>query len=92
MSDDQSKLPRSVAYMGKPNGVSYLVRKRPVVVRAWRPSVPFDVCTLDGTMHGNADDWLIMGVNGELYPCKPDIFEKTYDVVEVTITAEGTDR
>lgn len=27
-------------------------------------------------------DWVIRGVNGELYPCKPDIFEKTYEPVE----------
>ena len=27
------------------------------------------------------DDWVIRGVNGEIYPCKPDIFEKTYEAV-----------
>lgn len=37
--------------------------------------------TLEGDMRGDFNDWLIRGVNGELYPCKPDIFEKTYDVV-----------
>jgi hypothetical protein len=31
--------------------------------------------TLEGEMVGNVGDWLITGVKGELYPCKPDIFE-----------------
>ncbi len=38
--------------------------------------------TLEGVMLGVEDDWIIKGVNGEFYPCKPDIFEKTYDLVE----------
>lgn len=37
--------------------------------------------TLEGTMQSNHGDYLIKGVNGELYPCKPDIFEKTYEKV-----------
>jgi hypothetical protein len=40
-----------------------------------------DVRTLEGTMRGEADDWLIRGVKGELYPCKPDVFEATYERV-----------
>lgn len=35
--------------------------------------------TLEGTMAANPGDWIIKGVNGEFYPCKPDIFEKTYE-------------
>jgi hypothetical protein len=37
--------------------------------------------TLEGKMHVQAGDWIITGVNGEKYPCKPDIFEKTYEAV-----------
>lgn len=37
--------------------------------------------TLEGTMHASPGDWIIKGVNGEFYPCKPDIFEATYLVV-----------
>lgn len=37
--------------------------------------------TEEGTMRADNLDWIIRGVNGELYPCKPDIFEKTYDIV-----------
>lgn len=35
--------------------------------------------TLEGVMRANEGDWIIKGVNGELYPCKPDIFDKTYE-------------
>ena len=38
--------------------------------------------TLEGTMCANPGDYIIRGVNGEYYPCKPDIFEKTYEKVE----------
>lgn len=38
--------------------------------------------TLEGTMRGEWNDWLIQGVSGELYPCKPDIFVATYETVE----------
>ena len=37
--------------------------------------------TLEGEMTANHYDWIIKGVNGEYYPCKPDVFEKTYEVV-----------
>lgn len=35
--------------------------------------------TLEGDMLGGVGDWLIQGVKGELYPCKPDIFNTTYE-------------
>ena len=35
--------------------------------------------TLEGTMQASRGDYIIKGVNGEFYPCKPDIFEKTYE-------------
>lgn len=38
--------------------------------------------TLEGNMIANAGDYIIKGVNGELYPCKPDIFQKTYERYE----------
>lgn len=40
------------------------------------------VDTLEGTMVANVGDFIIRGVNGEFYPCKPDIFEKTYEVAK----------
>jgi hypothetical protein len=38
--------------------------------------------TLEGTMLGTEGDWIIKGVSGEVYPCKPDIFHQTYEPVE----------
>ena len=37
--------------------------------------------TLEGVHKVSWDDWIIQGIGGELYPCKPDIFEATYDAV-----------
>lgn len=39
------------------------------------------VDTPEGRMRGEVGDWIIKGVNGEIYPCKPDIFAKTYEAV-----------
>jgi hypothetical protein len=41
-----------------------------------------EISTLEGTMTASVNDWIIKGVNGEFYPCKPDIFEKTYERAE----------
>lgn len=38
--------------------------------------------TLEGTMYAQMGDYIIKGVKGEFYPCKPDIFEATYEEVE----------
>lgn len=38
--------------------------------------------TLEGAHHASVGDYIIQGVNGEIYPCKPDIFEKTYELAE----------
>lgn len=38
--------------------------------------------TLEGTMTANYGDYIIKGVRGEFYPCKPDIFDETYEIVE----------
>lgn len=37
--------------------------------------------TLEGDLKLTRNDWIIKGVNGEFYPCKPDIFEKTYEPI-----------
>ena len=37
--------------------------------------------TLEGKMRCNVGDWIIKGIKGEFYPCKPDIFEATYEAV-----------
>jgi len=73
-------------------------RKKPVVIEAFRWShdpipewlgsdpyedgVPLKIATLEGVMTAQPGDWIIRGVKGEIYPCKPDIFEATYEAVE----------
>ena len=44
--------------------------------------IGLQIPTLEGLMLGVQHDWIIRGVKGELYPCKPDIFEATYEPVE----------
>ena len=51
----------------------------------WHPTVPTGegwIKTLEGDMRVTPGDWIITGVKGEHYPCKPDIFEATYERVE----------
>lgn len=54
-----------------PHGMGAVTRDMPWV----------EVSTLEGVMRGDAGDWIIRGVKGELYPCKNDIFEATYERV-----------
>ena len=63
--------------------------KKPVVIEAYQTDVPLDIETLEGVMHASPGDWIITGVNGEKYPCKPDIFKKTYEPEKAW---EGTNR
>ena len=59
-------------FMEKEIRVSYENPKNPVI----------KIETLEGVMDASIGDFIIKGVNGEFYPCKPDIFEKTYEAVE----------
>lgn len=43
-----------------------------------------EIKTLEGVMTANERDYVIKGLNGEFYPCKPDIFEKSYEIIEET--------
>ena len=54
---------------------------------AWKlgkapPVFSLTIHTLEGDITAMPGDYIIKGVNGEFYPCKPDIFEKTYESVE----------
>jgi hypothetical protein len=57
-------------------------RKKPIVVEAQRTDETVVIHTLEGDMTASPGDYIITGVNGEKYPCKPDIFAKTYEPVE----------
>ena len=50
-----------------------------------------NIPTLEGTMKANKDDMIIQGVNGEFYPCKQDIFEKTYELFKQEEQQKKTD-
>lgn len=50
-------------------------------LHAWHNGTNIFIQTLEGTMRAEVKDWIIMGVNGESYPCKDDIFNKTYEAV-----------
>ncbi|MCP4540631.1 MAG: hypothetical protein GY832_26130 [Chloroflexi bacterium] len=54
--------------------------KRPIVITAYEMPEKFQVETLEGTMDGKRGDFLIVGVEGEMYPCDRAIFEKSYTV------------
>lgn len=56
-------------------------RKKPVVIEAYQTEEEIIIHTLEGDMKASVGDYVITGVNGEQYPCKPDIFEKTYELV-----------
>lgn len=55
--------------------------KKPLPVRCIQINEPFEVETLEGVFRGKAGDFLIIGVEGEMYPCEQEIFRKTYDII-----------
>lgn len=74
-----------------------LYRKKPIVIEAtqWFPGQVVDgvlihalsdqmgvIETLEGRLEVTSGDWIITGIAGEKYPCKPDIFDATYEKVE----------
>ncbi len=64
----------------KPNGVAdYFMG---IAVKEDEKGIHLEIPTLEGTLRASLGDWIIKGIKGELYPCKPDIFEQTYEKVE----------
>ena len=57
-------------------------RKNPIIVEATQTMIRKVIHTLEGDMVAEPYDWIITGIKGENYPCKPDIFEQTYQLVE----------
>ncbi len=60
----------------EPSGVSCLTGPHPIKDNYLSR---VSITTLEGVMFAEPGDWIIKGVKGEFYPCKPDIFEATYD-------------
>lgn len=63
-------------------------KKKPVIVEAHQIDTEMIIHTLEGDMRASVGDYIIKGVNGEQYPCKPDIFEKTYEPIEADTGGE----
>lgn len=80
--DDGDSLTDIASFMGDVT-ISYHFPNEPVL----------HIDTLEGIMTASKGDWIIKGVQGEFYPCKPDIFEKTYEVVnddqKVSLVIDG---
>lgn len=57
-------------------------RKKPVVVRAYVAETEQVIHTLEGDMIAQPGDYIVIGVQGEMYPCKPDIFHETYEPLD----------
>ena len=55
--------------------------KIPVMIKAYQTDEEVEIETLEGVMKANKGDWIIKGVKGELYPCKPEVFDLTYTKV-----------
>lgn len=57
-------------------------RKKPVIIEAFQTDRKMIIHTREGDMKANVGDYIITGLRGEKYPCKPDIFEKSYELVK----------
>ena len=57
-------------------------RKKPVVIEAYQTDKEMVIQTLERPLHASVGDYIITGLRGEQYPCKPDVFAKSYELVE----------
>ncbi len=57
-------------------------KKKPIPITCYQINEPFEVETMEGKLRGKKGDWLMVGINGEMYPCDQDIFKKTYDLLK----------
>lgn len=66
-----------------PKGISYRCVGAALICESTVPhsQVACIIETLEGDMRAEVGDWIIRGVKGEVYPCKPDIFAATYEAV-----------
>lgn len=74
----------AIQYDGKWDTVQQMIKTlgmEPPVTWHMRGRPYMEISTLEGVMKANVGDWIIRGIKGECYPCKPDIFECTYEKV-----------
>lgn len=56
-------------------------KRKSIIVEAYQTDKEIIIQTLEGPLKASAGDWIITGIEGEQYPCKPDIFLKIYEEV-----------
>lgn len=61
--------------------ITHRFQKKPIIVEAYRTKVELIVQTIEGPLRAAPGDWIITGIRGEQYPCKPDVFHRTYERV-----------
>lgn len=66
---------------GKTWLVEAVVKERTEPGAIWKVGDDLQVRTLEGVMTARPGDWIIRGTEGELYPCKPSVFERKYEAV-----------
>ena len=71
----------AVQFDGTDKSIEWLLPEL-IIGEVGRSCTRLHIKTLEGVMDANVGDYIIRGVNGELYPCKPDIFEQTYEAVK----------
>lgn len=57
-------------------------KKKPIIISAYQTDKELIIDTLEGQLKASIGDYIITGIDGEQYPCKPEIFNKTYELVE----------
>lgn len=79
----------AIRFDGTPEGANAVFATFDIPRAKFLPSFPdltkgiLLIPTLEGDHTASAGDWIIKGVKGEFYPCKPAIFEATYEAVDV---------
>lgn len=64
-----------------PEIYNWISPHQPISLRNLNGEKTIVINTLEGEMTASLNDWIIKGIKGEFYPCKPDIFEATYEPV-----------
>lgn len=76
-----TNMPKVAAWIGGDTAKIVVESEEALKLGKGVPGFSMTIHTLEGDMTAKSGDYIIKGVHGEFYPCKPDIFEKTYEAV-----------
>ena len=84
LKNDSASIKEAIEFLGQTVNLEHNMSQDywETFVQKTREQKGLEIKTLEGTMLANFGDFIIKGVQGEHYPCKPDIFEATYEKVE----------